>query len=85
MNHRETIAATAASATESTNNCEKILKSYEKYCQQQPTKFSRKHMERIVDFISTRTLIDPSICQNVMNHFFDIMTEETKKKIPFFN
>lgn len=63
--------------------CEKIVKAYEKYGEYNITRVSRKHLPAIAEWISAETGIATDTCTLVMNELFDLLSEESKKKIPF--
>ena len=80
MNNTETIEALALKTNESTMTIENILKSYEHYCTENITRYSRKHLVAIVDFIAAETHLPEETCTNVMTPFFDLVKGEIKHK-----
>ncbi|MGL9729143.1 hypothetical protein [Enterococcus sp. DIV0756] len=83
MNSTQTIKTVAGETNESIQTVESILNSYENYCNKNITRYSRKHMAAIVEFISNETLLSQETCSKVMNQFFDLVKSEIKGK--FFN
>ncbi|MGL4695485.1 hypothetical protein [Enterococcus larvae] len=83
MNHTEVIQTIAERSSIDVLTCEQIIKGYEKYCESNITRTSRKHMKTIIGHISNETLIDSLTCQVVMENFFDLMKAQIKSKIPF--
>jgi predicted ATPase len=83
MNHTKTIQAVAQRSLVAKDTCEQVLGAYEKYSEKNMSRSSRKHMIEITAAISETTGVEPEICETVMSHFFDLLSEEVKKKIPF--
>lgn len=83
MTHTEVIQTIAKRSNSDFLTCQKIIKGYEKYCESNITRTSRKHMKAIIGHISNETLIDSLTCQAVMENFFDLLNTQIKSKIPF--
>lgn len=83
MNNTQTIKTLAGQTNESIQTVESILSSYENYCTRNITRYSRKHLTAIVDFIANETSLPSETCSKVMTHFFDLVKNEIKGK--FFN
>ncbi|MGL4695482.1 hypothetical protein [Enterococcus larvae] len=83
MNHTEVIQIIAERSHTNILTCDKIIKSYEKYCEGNLTRSSEKHLAAIVDYISSETLIDEHVCVTVMGHYFQLIKGEIKMKLPF--
>lgn len=83
MNHTEVVQAIAERSNSDFLTCQQIIKGYEKYCEGNITRTSRKHMKAIIGHLSNETLIDSLTCQAVMENFFDLMKEQIKSKMPF--
>ncbi|WP_086350561.1 hypothetical protein [Candidatus Enterococcus clewellii] len=83
MNHTEVIQTIAERSNTDFLTCQTIMKGYEKYCENNVTRTSRKHLKAIIGHISNETLIDSLTCQTVMENFFDLMKAQIKSKIPF--
>ena len=83
MNNTQTIKTLAGQTNESIQTVESILNSYENYCTKNITRYSRKHLAAIVDFIANETSVPSETCSKVMTHFFDLVKNEVKGK--FFN
>lgn len=80
MNHTQTIKTLASQTNESIHTVERITKSYENYCDKNITRYSRKHLTDIVEFISNETLIPVETCSKVMTQFFELVKKEIKGK-----
>ena len=80
MNHPQTIKTLASQTNESLHTVERITKSYENYCDKNITRYSRKHLTDMVEFISNETLIPVETCSKVMTQFFELVKKEIKGK-----
>lgn len=80
MNNAQTIKTLAGQTNESIQTVESILKSYENYCDKNITRYSRKHLVAIVEFIADETLLSEETCLKVMTQFFDLIKKEVKGK-----
>ncbi|WP_086350564.1 hypothetical protein [Candidatus Enterococcus clewellii] len=83
MNNTEVMQSLAERSHVNQSACQTIVKSYEEYCEKNITRFSRKYLKAIIDYISRETAVEPSICQRVMENYFDLVGEQMKGKIPF--
>lgn len=80
MNNTQTIKAVAGQTNESIQTVESILSSYENYCNKNITRYSRKHLTAIVEFITNETQLPEATCSKVMLQFFDLVKNEIKGK-----
>ena len=80
MNHTQTIKTLASQTIDSIHTVERITKSYENYCDKNITRYSRKHLTDMVEFISNETLIPVETCSKVMTQFFELVKKEIKGK-----
>lgn len=83
MSHAKTIKVISEGSNAEILTCEQVIDSYENYCKSHIFKFSRKHMDAIVSYISADTLIEEEVCCNVMNQLFQVLTEAARNKNPF--
>ncbi|MGG5371533.1 hypothetical protein [Enterococcus sp. AZ196] len=80
MNNTQTIKTLANQTNESFPTVEAILKSYENYCNENITRYSRKHLAAIVESITNEISLPEETCSKVMVHFFDLIKSEIKGK-----
>lgn len=83
MNNTQTIKTLAGQTNESIQTVESILQSYENYCDKNITRYSKKHLAAITDFIANETRLPEETCTKVMTQFFVLVKSEIKGK--FFN
>lgn len=83
MNNREVVKQISVRSGVSPEICEEVVKGYEKYCEKNITHSSRKYLDDIAAFILQDRGIEEKVTENVITQLFDLLKEETKKKIPF--
>ncbi|MGM0339970.1 hypothetical protein [Candidatus Enterococcus murrayae] len=79
MNNTQTIKTLAAQTNEAIQTVEAILESYENYCNRNITRYSRKHLAAITEFIAAETALPEETCSKVMIHFFDLVKNKNLK------
>lgn len=80
MNHSQTIKTLAAQTDESILTVERMLKSYEQYCNKNFTRCTRKHIVAISESIAAETQISTIDCAKVMTQFFNLINSEIKTR-----
>lgn len=83
MNKTQIIQLVAERSHVNELECQRIAKSYEKYCTKHLTRSTRTHLAEIADYIAKDTQLNQATCRRVVEQLFDVINSQLKSKLLF--